>query len=116
MIAENTTMNDAVSWIVDMISPNYGSELTYFAYHLIFLGGGVKSIDGTIITVDYLEEINFKSAVEKEFNRRNPIEAMRYPLADIVGIFLKLVERIDAPDKPALRKQIQELAFKINNL
>lgn len=116
MITENTTMNEAVSWVVDIISPNYGSELTYFAYHLIFLGGRVKTIDGNLITVDYLEKINFKSAVEKEFNRRNPIEAMRYPLSDIVDVLRHIVARIDAPDKPALTKQIQEIAYKINNL
>ena len=63
-------MNDAVSWIVDMISPNYGSDLTYFSYHLIFLGGGVKTIDGNLITVDYLEKINFKSAVEKRIQQK----------------------------------------------
>lgn len=116
MIAENTTMNDAVSWVVDMISPNYGSELTYFAYHLIFLSGGVKSIDGTIITVDYLEKINFKAAVEKEFNRRNPIESMKCPLSEIVDVLRLIVSRIDAPDKPALIKQIQEISYKIHNM
>lgn len=112
-LKEHETLDGVVSWI-RMTNPNLTPidlrNITSYSYYLILVGGGVKTIDGRILSPSIIDEIGLidKIVDHKTKTVKSP-DILLAAISSLLNITACLVDESSRRDKPSLQKQLDEI-------